>query len=176
MLIYLPPVRRIVLQKALLLFAALMVAACAPYGGSGLKPGVARLDEVYAAMGKPAMHWQDPDGSRQLAYPNGPAGLETFMVRLDSNGKLKYMENVLDAEHLAKVRAGMTKEEVLRILGPSDANATVYFEARDELVWEWRYLGIANEPWRMMVLFDGTSGKVRGTMVLRELFVGADSD
>lgn len=155
-------------QTVRLLSTSLIVAACASYGGSGLRPGEAGLEDVYATMGQPAMQWQDPDGSRQLAYPRGPAGMDTFMVRLGSNGKLQSIENVLDEKHLADIRAGMRKEEVLRILGPSDANLTVYFKARDELVWDWRYRAHFNEPWRMLVLFDATSGTVRSTMVLPE--------
>jgi hypothetical protein len=160
-------------QRVLLVSSSLIVAACASYSGSGLKPGEARLEDVHATMGQPAMQWQDPDGSRQLAYPRGPAGFDTFMVRLGSNGKLQAIENVLDDQHLATIRAGMSKEDVLRILGPSDANATVYFQARDELAWDWRYR-VSNEPWRMMVLFDATSGKVRSTMARPEQYVGAE--
>ena len=156
------------LRKALLVSASLIVAACASYSGSGLKPGEASLDDVYVTMGQPAMRWQDPDGSQQLAYPRGPAGFHTFMVRLRADRKVQSIENVLDEENLAKIRAGMSKEEVLRILGPSDPNLTIYFKARDELVWDWRYSAIANEPWRMMVLFDATSGTVRSTMVKPE--------
>ena len=156
------------LRRALLLSSSLVVAACASYGGSGLKAGEAGLEDVYLTMGQPAMRWQDPDGSLQLAYPRGPAGFDTFMVGLGSNGKLRYIENVLDVQHLANIRAGMSKEEVLRILGPSDANCTVYFKARDELVWDWRYRSISGEPTRMMVLFDNTSGRVRSTMIQPE--------
>jgi hypothetical protein len=161
-------------QRLLLLWSSLIVAACASYSGSSLKPGEARLEDVQATMGPPAMQWQNPDGSRQLAYPRGPAGFDTFMVRLDSNGKLHTIENVLDEAHLATVRPGMSREEVLRILGPSDANATAYFKARDELAWDWRYRGISSEPWRMIVLFDATTGKVRSTMVRPEQYLGAD--
>ncbi|MCX7147112.1 MAG: hypothetical protein NT042_13155 [Sulfuritalea sp.] len=161
-------------QRVLLLSASLIVAACASYSGSGLKPGEARLEDVQATIGQPSMQWQNPDGSRQLAYPRGPAGLDTFMVRLDANGKLQAIESVLDDRHLATIRPGMSKDEVLRILGPSDANATAYFEARDELVWDWRYRGMSNEPWRMMVLFDAASGKVRSTMVRPEQYLGAE--
>ena len=156
------------LRIALVLSASLIVAACASYSGSGLKPGEASLEDVYLTMGQPSMRWQDPDGSQQLAYPRGPAGFDTFMVRLRADRKVQSIENVLDAEHLAKIRVGMSKEEVLRILGPSDPNLTVYFKARDELVWDWRYRAVANEPWRMMVLFDATSGTVRSTMVKPE--------
>lgn len=130
--------------------------------------GEAGPEDVYATMGQPAMRWQDPDGTQQLAYPRGPAGFHTFMVRLGPNGKMQSIENVLDEEHLATIRAGMSKEEVLRVLGPSDARLTVHFKTRDELVWDWRYRAISGEVMRMMVLFDATSGKVRSTMVLPE--------
>ena len=162
------------LRRVLLLLSSLLLAACASYDGRGLKPGAASLEDVHALMGQPALHWQDPDGSRQLAYPRGPAGMDTFMVRLGPNGKLQSIENVLDEEHLATVRAGMSKEQVLRVLGPPDANLTVYFKARDELAWDWRYRTSFNEPWRMMVLFDATAGTVRSTMVRPEQYLGAD--
>jgi hypothetical protein len=156
------------LQRALLLSSLLIVAGCASYGGSSLTPGEALLEDVHATMGLPAMRWQDPDGSLQLAYSRGPLGFDTFMVRLGPNGKLRNIENVLDKQHLANVRPGMHKEDVLRILGPSDANCTVHFKARDELVWDWRYRSIAGEAARMMVLFDATSGRVRSTMTKPE--------
>ncbi len=164
------------LPRVLLLSAALIFTACAPYGGGGLKPGEAGLEEVLATMGQPAMRWQDADGSQLLAYPRGPAGFDTFMVRLGLDGKLKHIESVLDVQHLASIRAGMSKDDVLRILGPPDANLTAYFKDRDELVWDWRYLGVGNEPWRMIVMFDATSGKVRSTMIQREPNIGADTD
>ena len=45
---------------------------------------------------------------------------------------------------------------------------TLYFAARDELVWEWRWCDDWSEPARFNVLFDGTSGKVRSTASLTE--------
>lgn len=162
------------LPRALILSASLLLAGCAAYDGGGLKPGAASLEEVHATMGQPAMQWQDPDGSRQLAYPRGPAGPHTFMVRVGPNGKVQSIENVLDEQHLAMIRAGMGKDEVLRILGPSDPRMTAYFAARDELVWDWRYIAYAGIYMRMMVLFDASSGKVRSTMVQPEGSANSD--
>jgi hypothetical protein len=147
---------------------AMLLAGCASYSGYGLKPGEARLDDVQALMGTPALRWQDADGSVQLAYPRGPLGFHTFMVMLGPNGRLQSIANVLEEESFARIRAGMSKEQVLRVLGPPEPSLTVYFKARDELVWDWRYCQIVGNPAHFLVLFDGTSGAVRSTMALAE--------
>ena len=156
------------------LLSSMLLAACASYGGSGLKPGEARLEDVQALMGAPAMRWQDADGSIQLAYPRGPAGFDTFMVRLGSDGRLQSITNVLEPAGFARLRPGMTKDEVLRVLGPPDHGSTVYFKARDELVWDWRVRYALAEPSRFQVLFDNTSGAVRSTMIQLELVAPPD--
>ena len=145
-----------------------LLGACAAYSGSGLQPGVTRLAEVEQSMGQPALRWHNADGSQQLAYPRGPAGFDTFMVSLGPDGRLQSIENVLDARHLERIRPGMNQEQVLRTLGPPDRDCTVYFKARDELVWDWRFRAVSGEASRMLVLFDNSAGTVRSTMVLPE--------
>ena len=152
------------------LLATMLLAACASYSGSGLKPGEARLDDVQGLMGPPAMRWQEPDGSVQLAYPRGPAGFHTFMVKLGPDGRLQSIANVLEEKSFARIRARMTKDEVLRVLGPPDFSRSVYFKARDELVWDWRFCQLYGNPARFLVLFDGASGTVRSTMSQPEYF------
>ena len=73
-----------------------------------------------------------------------------------------------DEPLVRNVEKGMSKDEVLRILGPSYPGWTVYFKARDELVWEWRFCDVYSEPARFDVLFDGSTGKVRSTMSMTE--------
>ena len=150
------------------LLATVLLAACASYNGSGLRPGEARLDDVQGLMGPPAMRWQDADGSVQLAYPRGPLGYLTFMVTLGPDGRLRSIANVLEENSFARIRAEMTKDDVLRVLGPSDSGKTVYFKARDELVWGWRFCQLGGTAGSFMVLFDGTSGRVRSTMAVTE--------
>ncbi|MGP1677478.1 MAG: hypothetical protein ACTS6J_10010 [Burkholderiales bacterium] len=152
------------------LMPALLLAACASYSGAGLVPGEARLDEVQALMGRPALRWQDADGSVQLAYPRGPAGFHTYMVRLGPDGRLQSIANVLDEQTFARVRAGMTKDEVLRLIGPPDHSRSVYFKARDELAWEWRFREVYGNPAHFAVLFDATAGRVRSTLILPEYY------
>jgi hypothetical protein len=146
----------------------LLLSGCATYGGRGLQPGLSGLDDVVRTMGQPAMRWRNPDGSSQLAYPRGPAGTQSFMAIIGSDGKLRSLENVLDTKHFAQIRPGMTKDQVLRILGPSGPAWTTYFARRDELVWEWRYCNAWRQPARFDVLFDATQGSVRSTMDMTE--------
>lgn len=150
------------------LIATLLLAACASFSGSGLAPGEARLEQVQALMGPPALSWKDADGSIQLAYPRGPAGFDTYMVKLGPAGRLQSIANVLDEQTFARIRAGMTKDEVLRLIGPPDYSRSVYFKARDELAWEWRFREVYGNPAHFAVLFDATAGSVRSTMILPE--------
>ena len=151
-----------------------LLSACASYSGYGLQPGVATLADVVATMGTPALSWNNPDGSEQLAYPRGPAGPQTFMVFVAANGRLERIEQVLTLEHFARVRPGISDQEaVLRLLGPPWAPWTEYFPARDELVWEWQFCDSWNQLARFDVLFDGTTGIVR-TAYQRQALMGFD--
>jgi SmpA / OmlA family len=85
------------------------------------------------------------------------------MVKLGPDGRLQDIANVLDVQNFARIRAGMTREQVLRILGPPPFRAD-YFAARDELAWNWRFCSDIGTAARFIVLFDGTSGIVRGTL------------
>lgn len=152
-----------------------LLAACASYDGFSLQGEAVRVDDVERVMGQPAIRWPDADGGQILVYPRGPMGFHTFFVHSDALGKVLSRENVLDARHFAGIQSGMTADEVLRQLGPPVAEWTVYFKARDELVWEWRYCDSWNEPARFNVLFDGTSQQVRSTLNSTESARGISS-
>jgi hypothetical protein len=153
-----------------------LLVACAAYDGRGLKPGESRLEDVLHIMGTPAMQWQEPDGSRQLAYPRG---IHTFMVDIAPDGRMQKIENIMNMKTFRRIQPGMTKSRVLRILGPSDPSGTAYYKRRDELVWEWRYCDEWNVAARFEVLFDGSRGIVRSTMSLTDYqrgLCGPDGD
>lgn len=156
------------MRALIAMLCSIWLLGCATYRGSGLKPGEARLNDVLGVMGQPAMRWKDADGSVQLSFPRGPMGVHSYMVYLGPDGRLQRIENVLDPKSFARIRPNMTQEQVLRILGPAEPSWTVYFKARDELVWEWRYCDEWNELARFNVLFDGARETVRSTMSLTE--------
>ncbi|WP_265943855.1 hypothetical protein [Dechloromonas sp. A34] len=143
----------------------LTLSGCTGYAGSRLQTGVSGRAEVLAEMGEPAMRWQAADGGEQLAYPRGPLGPHTYMVFIGADGRLQKIENVLDVPHFARIETGKSDQAaVLRLLGPPAPEWTVYFEARDELVWEWLFCDDFSRLARFDVLFDGTTGLVRTTM------------
>ncbi len=156
------------MKMSLAVVLAVLLAACASYSGRGLIAGQSTAEEVIGVMGPPQMQWTDADGGRRLAYPRGPAGVHTFMVLIGPDGKLRRIENVMTPQAFSRIQAGMSKDQVLRALGPPEPSWTVYFKARDELVWEWRYCNQWGQSARFNVLFDGGSESVRSTMSLTE--------
>lgn len=149
-----------------ILLCSVLLAACA--GTVGLVPDEAKIDDVYRTLGEPAASYRDPDGGSHLAYPQGPAGFQTIMVHIAADGGVRSVENVLNESHFAAIAPGMDQERVLRRLGPPQPHWTVYFKARDELAWEWRYCDAWNAAARFSVLFDATAGTVRSTVSVRE--------
>ncbi len=152
--------------------SVLLLSACAAYSGYGLKPGEDGIGSVQQVMGQPAMRWQNADGSMQLAYPRGPMGYHTFMVHIGSDGKLQRIENVLDEKNFFRIQSGMSEDEVLRILGPSFPGWRVGSDARDELVWEWRYCDEMNAAARFDVVFERSKMTVRSIMSRTEALMG----
>lgn len=143
----------------------LALSGCAGYAGSRLQAGASSLSAVVVEMGEPAMRWRDADGSEQLAYPRGPQGPHTYMAHIGPDGRLQKIENVLTMKHFARIVAGKSDQAaVLRVLGPSVPQWSAYYQARDELVWEWLFCDDYGYLARFDVLFDATSGLVRSTM------------
>lgn len=149
--------------RGLLVVSALLLSACAGYGGSNLKPGVSTLPEILASMGQPTMFWKNADGSEQLAYPRGPGGTQTFMAHVGPDGRLQRIEKVLNMEHFARIQTGMNQEEVLRVLGPPGSPWTQYYSRSNELAWSWLFCNSWNSQEFFDVMFDATTGIVRST-------------
>jgi hypothetical protein len=101
-----------------LIALALALAACASYSGYGLQPGSATEADVVKSMGKPALEFTTESGGRDLIFPRGPLGTQTFIAHFDSRGTLAGIEPVLNEDHFYRIQAGMTRDQVLRMIGP----------------------------------------------------------
>jgi hypothetical protein len=141
-----------------------LLCGCATNDGRSLQAGRSTLQDVLAAMGKPAAQWTNPDGSQQLSFPHGPAGYHSYMVFLDPQGRVEGVRDVMTEDSFSQIRRGMTEEQVLRTIGPPVPAWTNYFAARKELVLEWRYCNGYGELARFDVLLDGDRHDVRSTM------------
>ncbi len=140
---------------------SLALAGCASYDGASLRAG-AGSEEIRAAMGMPATVWPEADGGATWEYPRGPMGLETYMVRVDAQGRLRDRRQVLNAETFARLEPGVTtREEVRRLLGTPQRETV--FARRKETVWDYRYLEpVSGYAHAFHVMLD-ERGVVRGS-------------
>ena len=136
-----------------------LLAACAAYDGYGLRPGASTVDEVHRAMGPPALELPNPDGSRQLAYPRGPLGTQTFMVEVGRDGVLRAIRPVLNDDNYHRITPGQTRDDVLRLVGPP--GETMDFPNLGQVAWDYRY----QDTWGYIAIFSimfDREGKVVG--------------
>lgn len=143
----------------------LLAAACDRQGNPIQEPGLEKLtkglsteSEVRTAMGQPETVWEEADGSRTLEYPKGPEGTRTWMVDIGKDGRLSDYRQVLNEQNFARIVAGMSRDEVRRMLGKP--RTIVQFRLKNEEVWDWRYLQPTLVPRLFNVHFDIGSGKV----------------
>lgn len=148
-----------------LLAGLVFLSGCASFDGRTLKPGVAGEADVRQLMGTPAAVWPEAGGGSLMSYPRGPLGLYTYMVRIDRNGRLVAIEQVLDETHFNKVRSAMSKDDVSRLIGPP-GSARDYVRP-SEIVWDYRYRDVWEYESIFSVIF-GADGKVKSTISLRE--------
>ncbi|XQM35041.1 Lipoprotein SmpA/OmlA domain-containing protein [Cupriavidus sp. H19C3] len=118
----------------------------------GIEVGRATEDDVRRQAGKPEIVWEEADGGRRLEYPRGPEGATTWMVTIGPDGTVRRIEQVLTAENFARVRPGMSKDGVRRLLGkPTRVEA---FALKQEEVWGYRWYETSTERAFFNVHFD----------------------
>jgi len=138
------------MRNVLLLAAAAALAGCASYGSSSLIPSGSTESEVRATMGAPALTFDEDGGSKRLVYPRGPLGLETYMADIGPDGRVVSVANVLKDETFYRVHAGMTKDEILRLIGPP--GETMAFPRSQTHAWDYRYM----DTWGYRAIFSVT--------------------
>ncbi len=153
---------------------AVLLTLCATVAAAGLGAGLAACDyvaekrlvagrhteaDVRKLMGKPEMIWEDERGARVLEYPRGPEGTQTYMVQIAPDGHYQGMANALTEANFEKVRPGMSRDDVRRLLGkPTEI---VRFDLKREEVWAWKYVGDHGQPHFFDVHFDVGDSRVK---------------
>lgn len=155
------------LRRILLSVAVLSISACdrqgrpiEEFGLDKLSKGISSEGDVRGVMGRPEIVWEEEDGSRILEYPKGPEGARTWRFVIDKDGKLRDYRQILTQENFARIKPGMTKDEVRRVLGKPRSVAE--YKLKNEEAWDWRYLS-GTETRLFNVHFDMGTGRVTGT-------------
>ena len=136
---------------------AALLPACDGVNLGKLKPGITTAQQVREIMGPPTMQWADDDGTQTWEYPRTPEGIVNYMIVIDASQILREVRQVLCDENFARVSAGMTRDEVRRLLGQPAHEQ--FFPLSKETVWDWKTTAVANTPAYFNVHF-GTDGRV----------------
>lgn len=129
----------------------LALAACDPQRIAELEEGVSTEADVRARFGEPEAIWDAGGGERILEYNRQPAGQKNYMIGIGPDGRMTSLRQVLHPGTFAKVRAGMTAQEVRRMLG-KPMKKTPY-ALKNEVAWDWRYLEPPNQSMVFTVWF-----------------------
>ncbi len=119
---------------------AAVLPACDGAALQDIKPGLTTAGEVRARLGEPGNEYRNADGSFTWEYNRQPHGSTCHMITFGSDQRVLRVENALAESNLARLREGMSREEVRRLLG-KPASVTP-FERMNEEVWDWRIAGL----------------------------------
>ena len=118
------------------LLLSLGLAACASYGPGDLRPGQSET-EMRARLGEPTGRYPRADGASRVEYARGPAGKHTYMIDLDSAGRVQGWTQVLTEQRFDAVAIAAPQSAVREQLGrPSESR--VGWRGVGE-VWSYRF-------------------------------------
>lgn len=144
--------RQLLKRIAVISLIALLLGACDSDRLNRLRIGVTTSEEVRSIMGPPTSEWRDEDGSRTWEYPRTPEGLVNYMLVIGADDRLREIRQVLSEENFARVRPGMNREEVRRLLGQPAHEQ--WFPLQQETVWDWKTRVEPGMVWYFNVHFD----------------------
>jgi outer membrane protein assembly factor BamE (lipoprotein component of BamABCDE complex) len=150
--------RKLITTLSTGLLAALL-PACDAVNLQELKPGISTAREVRERMGQPTSEWRETDGSVVWEYPRTPNGIVNYMVVIGPDEVLREIRQVLTEENFARVRPGMSQEEIRRLLG-KPANIMT-FPLKQETVWDWKIRAESGGDVFFNVHFDPSGRVVR---------------
>lgn len=122
----------------LLALASLLLPACATYAPTSVQPGQSAAD-VERELGPPSGRYTLPQGGTRLEYARGPWGKHTYMIDLDTGGRVSAIQQVLTEANFGTVLPGATRDEVLRSLGRPSERRGAYGDVE---LWQYRYEAI----------------------------------
>ncbi len=148
------------LAPALLALAAL--AGCDPQRVAQLEEGVSTEVEVRKQFGDPVTITVQADGSRVMDYPRQPEGWTNYVITIGADGKMSSLRQLLNDDNFARVRPGLTAQEVRALLGRPARQQR--YDLKNEEVWDWRFKQHGQDSKLFSVTF-GADGKVSGSAI-----------
>lgn len=146
-------------RLAFAVLASALLCACDPQRIEKLEEGVSTEADVRKQFGEPLAVFAEPDGGRMLEYPRQPEGWTNYFITIGPDGRMSALRQVLKPQEFQKIRSGMDKTEVRRLLG-RPARTQTFALQRNE-VWDWRWKDGA-ESKRFSVTYDA-DGRVLET-------------
>jgi outer membrane protein assembly factor BamE (lipoprotein component of BamABCDE complex) len=105
-------------------------------------------------MGSPAAEYTARDGTKELIYPRGPLGKQTYVASVGSDGVLRGVRNVLTDDVFNRIQPGLTEQEILQMIGPP--SSSMRFPRSDTHAWDYRYVDTWGYTSIFSVTFDST--------------------
>jgi len=162
------------LSRFAVLAAAAILAGCSAMALVRLEPGKSSEADVRAVLGEPAGGYANPDGTRQLAFPTGPAGMQTYMAYFSPDGRLARLGQVLTEEQFRRIETGTTnREQVERLIGPPWR--MIAFPNKGQVAWDYRF----RDAWGYLAEFSvmvDERGVVAETVTVRVMLDRGERD
>ena len=147
---------------ASLIGSLLALVGCDPQKIAKLEEGVATEADVRKEFGEPHATYTEADGAKTFEYSRQPEGQVAYMITIGADGKMSALRQVLKSSEFAKIKPGMDKSEVRRLLGKP--GKTVKFDLKpDEEHWDWRWLD--NQQNKLFSITFNRDGKVMASAV-----------
>jgi hypothetical protein len=124
-------------RASVLVLSGLLLAGCVNMSSPTKLATGASAEAISAQLGEPTGRYAMPDGTTRLEYARGPYGRETWMLDVDGQGALLKATQVLDERVFNTVKAGITRDQLLRILGRPSRVGFVGWQ--NQTVWNYRY-------------------------------------
>lgn len=139
-----PRILRMVLPAVSL--AALLAGCAAGYpNAANLRAGATEAD-VLAAIGAPNARHAMPGGETRLEYAHGPQGEQTFMVDMDSQGRMIRWQQVLSEDTFNTVTPGMTAAQLQARVGRPGTVGGMALQPGE--LWVYRYRSMFCTLWQ----------------------------
>ena len=127
-----------------------VVSACAVDRLPGLvTPGTAAT-QVEAELGKPVAEGVLPDGQPYWDYTLQPFGYHNYRVSYGPDERVRAVQDLLAKDNIARITPGMSREQVLDIVGPS-RRPDRYANGTTSLTWRYEDYGVIK---LLHVIFD----------------------